>query len=323
MIVWRGAGILVPIVLLISGWLTSYWFEDTRLGNPEYMAWTLLWSGIVVTIFGMGAWPLSKDPQTGKLRYIGNNDFLWIPMFVWGVGFLFFSIKSFNTEPNPVYDYSQYASDVKSNKNLDKSPTEVPFPMNEKGIAKGERIIKFYNPTNETIEILMFDEGGLYDEINGEVPALGVVYITVKEVTYILEFEGKTRKTVINASSTTENYDTDEMWFVLEDNTDLLLVDITETCYESLTKQDIVDIDWTKEIYERYDGQKSIEMNVKRNVPLYFDIRDPYYSLPITHTNLDQFFSIIPIPSDEEASDQFIEDFLLSICFKTEGVEVH
>ena len=55
MIIWRGFGIVVPIVLLISAWITSYWFEDTRVGNTSYLGWTLLWAGIVLILAALAA----------------------------------------------------------------------------------------------------------------------------------------------------------------------------------------------------------------------------------------------------------------------------
>ena len=92
-LVWRGAGILVPIAFFISGWITSYSFEDPTLGNAPYMFWTLLWSGIVVTLVGLLTLPISKDEETGKWAYSGNHSFLWVPVIGWGLLFLFLCVK--------------------------------------------------------------------------------------------------------------------------------------------------------------------------------------------------------------------------------------
>ena len=46
-IIYRGLGILVPIVLFIVGWIVSFWYKDTRIGNPDFMGWTLFYTAIV------------------------------------------------------------------------------------------------------------------------------------------------------------------------------------------------------------------------------------------------------------------------------------
>jgi len=93
--IWRGAGIAVPIIFFICGWIVSYWFEDTRLGNPDFMGWTSFYAGIVtllagVVILGMGSEPKKLEPGEVPVRV--RHDFFWIPVLIWGVILLGLSI---------------------------------------------------------------------------------------------------------------------------------------------------------------------------------------------------------------------------------------
>ena len=324
-IVWRGAGILVPILFFISGWITSYWYEDITLGNTEFMKWTLLWPGILLTLIGLFVLPFEKDPETGKLKYVGNHDLFWVPMVVWGVLFLFFSVKFFMADP-VVEDETEYEETYGTEDTEEEAETEPEvkeYLTNYKEIAKGERVVKIYNPTDEPITIYVYPPGKGDDALSGEVPSKDNLYIALKEGDHVVQYENTKKEFSIDASTTIDNYNRDDVWVILDDKTDLLLIDATATCEKSITKSVLREIDWSEKIFKRYSNKLAIEMDVKQTNGLYFDIREPYYSLPLSHTKEEQVYTIIPIPADVEATDEFIEDFLISICWKTEGVVVH
>lgn len=91
--IWRGAGIMVPIVLFICCWICSYSFEDTRLGNPDYMGWSMIWAGIPLFIIGgLVAASNLPDAETGEKPEKSYNDFFFIPIWIWGLFFLGFGI---------------------------------------------------------------------------------------------------------------------------------------------------------------------------------------------------------------------------------------
>lgn len=327
-IVWRGAGILVIIALVISAWLTGYAFEDESIRNLEYVKWVLLWAGIPLFLIGLGLSPLHKDETTGKWKYIGGHDLFFIPMFVWGLIFIGFSLKYFivGTEVEDNTYRPEMSQNIAVENPNDADPaTELAsqYPNNHRGISPDERVVKLYNPTNEEIEIELIDDKGIYKKQAGYVPPLEVAFIKVKASDYTLKFDGKIRKASVSGSTALEDQNRDELWFVLSGNTDLLLVDATITCDPKLkTIEEFKAIDFSKHVYKRFDGAKPIEMKVEAGNK-YMTIRDPYYTLPVNITDEEQIFSIIPIPKSQETTDAFIDDFLASICFKTEGVTVH
>ncbi|MBU0487152.1 MAG: hypothetical protein KKA07_08805 [Bacteroidetes bacterium] len=42
--IWRGFGLIVPILFFVTAWIVSYLFDkgDTTLGNPDFIGWTAL-----------------------------------------------------------------------------------------------------------------------------------------------------------------------------------------------------------------------------------------------------------------------------------------
>lgn len=313
-IVWRGAGILVPILFILSGFITSYWYEDVTLGNTEYMKWTLLWPGILLTLIGLFLLPIGTDEETGKKKYVGNHDLFWIPMVVWGILFLSFSIKFFVTDTT-VDDETEYEE-------VDDVAKANDYEMNAKGIKEGERVVKVYNPTDETITIYIYAPGDSKNSLSADVPAKDNQFIALAEGDHVVQFNNTVKEFSVKGSSTLDSYDSDDVWIVLADDMDFLLVDVTASC-TNITKPELRKIDWSGNIYKRYKGKDKINMDVKQIDGKYMVIREPYYNLPISHTAEEHIYSIIPIPSGDEATDEFIEEFIISICWKEEGVVLH
>jgi hypothetical protein len=313
--VWRGAGILVPIAFFVSGWLTSYYFEDPRMGNAPYMFWTLLWAGIIVTLAGLVTLPISKDEETGKWRYIGNHDFLWVPMIIWGIVFLYFCFKFSGSETPKGADTKPITTESQV-ENKD-------YPMNENNVQADERMINFYNPSKEPITITFTDDAGVIEEVSGEIIPLGSTFIVAKKGNYTVSYGDNKKKIKVTPSTKQESYDADEMWIILGNDLDFLLVDVTETAYASLEADDLIDMNWMDEVYARYKGNAPIAMNIEQEKGLYFKVYDPYYSIPTTHTKEEQFYTIIPIPKNIETSNDFIAEYLRDLLFKTENHFVH
>ena len=194
--------------------------------------------------------------------------------------------------------------------------------MNEKGIKKVERVVKIYNPTDAPITIYIYPPGQGDDALSGEVPAKDNLFISLAEGEHVVQFDNTKKEFSVKGSSTLDSYDSDDVWVVLADDMDFLLVDVTASC-SKITKPELREIDWSGKIYKRYNGNEKINMDVKQIDGKYFVIREPYYNLPISHTAEEHIYSIIPIPSNKGATDGFIEEFIISICWKEEGVVIH
>lgn len=95
---------MVPIILAICCWITSYWFEDTRLGNGAYMGWSMIWAGIPLLLVGglLAASNLTEAEDSEETSTENNesdevaqksyNDLFFIPVWIWGIAFIAFGI---------------------------------------------------------------------------------------------------------------------------------------------------------------------------------------------------------------------------------------
>lgn len=76
-IVWRGLGIAVPIVVAIAAAIASLFFDDTRLGNAQYVGWTFVGAAVPVLLVGLASFG-GED----KRAWLGHTFFL-VPMLLW------------------------------------------------------------------------------------------------------------------------------------------------------------------------------------------------------------------------------------------------
>ena len=84
---------MVPIILLICGWIVSFWIEDTRLGNPDFMGWSLFWAGIpILLVGGLIAASNTEDEETGEKPEKTYCDLFFIPAWIWGLFFIVFGL---------------------------------------------------------------------------------------------------------------------------------------------------------------------------------------------------------------------------------------
>lgn len=94
-IVWRGAGILVPIAFVASIATMNSWYKGTSAGDAP-IAWALFWAALICLPLGLLTLPGKKtDPDTGVKVARRKHDFFFIPIIVWGLLFVGGSIYFF------------------------------------------------------------------------------------------------------------------------------------------------------------------------------------------------------------------------------------
>lgn len=86
-IVWRGIGIVVPILTFTIAWILSYWYEDTTMGNTSYSGLILILTGSILIPIGIFTWKGKEVKDVGQ-HYIKKHDFFFIPLLIWGIIFL-------------------------------------------------------------------------------------------------------------------------------------------------------------------------------------------------------------------------------------------
>ncbi len=320
--IWRGVGILVPIIYFLIAWIVSYWFDgtDTKIINPEFVAWTSLISGII--IFAIGLFTFNIHKKTGDFQAktkVKRAHFFYIPILYWGVGILLLSITFFTF----------FSDDKKS---------EITEIVIEKPTT---RILNLYNPGEDTLTYIIADEteDGL---ISREIVIPGN-YLSIKleaksylfsafnqefETTLLLpskKYAKDTSKFVllnddngkfyqrILRPATLEEDDYDEAWLVLDGIHNLILVEVTEFCDIDFDHRDIEDFVWLDYIYEIYDAQDLIEpLSNKTFRGKTIKVLAPGDSIPTELLENELVFMLIPY-SGTDLDNEYIANWIKSL----------
>jgi len=306
--VWRGAGILVPIFLGLSVWITGYWFEDTRFGNNVYVGWSMLWAGILITLLGLGDLVKNEPNEDGVIEPKSPNDFFWIPMIVWGLVFLGSSIYLINKEPKPGYGDSKTSYSKEINDSDQEDYTSVDLD---------EVTFNLYNSLPDTTYVAIYDEEGGDELLNEEIPSTYIRYKNFLPGTYHIKMnDGEGPFTIpipTKVNDRTKYYAT---WLVLGDGIDLVLIDVTKACRSDINKTELKEINWTKNVYERYDGKDVIEivLNTKREEAIY-TVYKPGIDLPLEVEENETIFALVPVVAGVELQEEYLDSMIVEVCY--------
>lgn len=310
-IIFRGLGILVPIVLFISGWIVSFWFKDTRIGNPPFMGWTLFYTAIVCLLLGLVTFG-GKDERGNPIPK-NKHHFFYIPIVFWA--FIFGGVSA----------YLLLATGKKS----DESSKQ------ELAVADTIPKIHFYNPTADTLDYLIYTKGGLSEQqtlepfttsstilIPGKSYVLGALDMK-GEATMTLPYYEKydaslyekvkedgrdvEQRLIRPLSKQTNDYE--DNWMLLDGNYDMILVDVTEIYNGTIQNEKIAKIDWMKKIKSRHSGSELIELSIAASSPegsVY--VSAPYTYLPVSNEKERSVYLILTFRNDEEVTNDFIKE---------------
>jgi hypothetical protein len=320
MLVWRGFGIIVPIVFVLTGLLVSWLSgdKDATLGNANFIGWTSLWSGIVLTLIGLPLLSGTEEKDDQGNVYKKKHDFFWIPVIVWGV---------------VLGGLSAYLLIFASKSDADNSTTTTTTPSTESteapAPAPSKRLVHFYNPTKDSLTYIVADEnaGGLIDR--KKVGPMSYKTIELEKGTYTFAaFDQKKASTLtlpakedaedtdkytkykdekgefyqrILGGATKENDDYDEAWLVLDGKTDLLLVNVSTACDPAVTEADVKQADWAGSIQEEYDSRDLIEPLYKQFLKDEFiKVVGPGDKLPQDIADNEVYYLLVPYKGEKD-----------------------
>lgn len=319
-LIWRGMGIIVPIIFFITAWIVSYWYDsgETTLGNSSYIGWTSLFAGIAVLLIGLVLMAGGSDEEGEEPGPKKKHDFFYLPVFVWGLllgglslYMLVFAGKSASDDPAP--------SEPES--------TEVTAP------APTTRIVNFYNPTEEPLTYIVADEtgGGLISR--KEVAPMSSLSLELEQGTYLFSaFDQDKEKTLtlpatktiaadetkykmhqddqgpfyqrILNPATVETDDYDEAWLVLDGTHNMLLLKVNQVCTGAVSEEDINGIDWSEEIQARYDARDLIEplfRQYEKNKQI--KVVEPGQKIPGSIAEDEVYFLLTLDPGDDNLNE--------------------
>lgn len=270
-IVWRGSGILVLIYFFLSAWICSYFFDTQKtFGDLPYLGWSLFWAAIVTTIHALLIVVMryghdENDPEPPKK--ITHSHLFFIPVVFWPLILGGLSAKFLLMSGNDRDDYEVVAP---------------PVVEEEKVFS---RTIYFLNPTDDTMYYEISSTDGAYEK--EKISPRSYIDKTLDPGKYYIsgiDLEGnvvfsfpsgkvtkdKSKSTIaknhdkasvyhrIIGDGTETEKDCDDIWVVLNGERDMMMVDVTSICHDSLTKSEVEKTDWTK-LVTSYDGTDIIE----------------------------------------------------------------
>jgi hypothetical protein len=304
-IFWRGAGIMIPILLGISFWITSYWFEDTRFGNYAYMGWSILWPSILITLGGLTDLMKNEPDENGKVEPKTPNDLFWIPLIIWGPILLGISIYLIFKGPGEGYgdnkkDYSEYIEDV------EEAEAEV-----------NDVLLNFYNDYDDTTYIELFESNSTESLANADMAPKKVMYVRYEYGDYDIQvnegFGSFTLPEPTDVDETTKYYSN---WLVLGAETDLVLVNVSEACRSDINETELKEIDWSKNVVASYDGDDIIEVVLNDDNPkAVYSVYNPGYDLPLELEENEVVFTMIPFSKSKGYSESFLDSVIVDLCY--------
>jgi hypothetical protein len=137
MIIWRGAGIAIPIFAAVVAGILSFFFDDLRLGNLTYIGWILIITAAPTTVLALVA-------LGGKERGSwARHTLFFIPAPLWvlilaGVGVLMVMLH--NPASNQVLGEWEFDSCVSRCKpSLARSLRGMRITIDEEAITVGKK----------------------------------------------------------------------------------------------------------------------------------------------------------------------------------------
>lgn len=265
-LIWRGVGILVPIIFVACGFLVRLFVKDDHLGNPVFLAWTCLAAAVICLPLGLMTWKGSikeKVDIAGNVRRIRKrHDFFYIPIIFWA---LIMGAGS-------VIAFTQTGKSRNTTTSAVTTPEEI-----EKEIPL--RTINLYNPTADTLEYYIGDDEGIFSSVIIEPWATQYMEMS-KESYFFGAYNRSTRNAVlaipaakmtgdkeksvaspgteythrrILPPATPDTSDYDELWIMLDAEYGMAILDVTDV-YEKPLRS----IRWKEKILTTYAPQEDI-----------------------------------------------------------------
>jgi hypothetical protein len=311
--VWRGIGLVVPIVFFIMGFIVKIFIEDDRIGNPRFIGWTSFYSALVLLLVGLALFGGNKEAEEEQ-RPKKKHDFFFIPVIVWAIilgGLSAWLLISGSSSPE--------------NRTDDTASTTAPETI------VSMRQINIFNSSSDTLTYIVLDETGLVERKNLspftykviELPAgyyLFSAFDLNKETTFTLpneKYASDTTKYKMFKDEKGESYlqravyapsnDSgvyDQAWLMIDGDHDLILLDVTSICNQDLSEARINATDWTKKVVQRYDGADMIELNLQPAKGGKVTFLNPGDPIPRTIEANEKVYSVTAVLRDVELSSE-------------------
>ena len=306
--VWRGWGLVVPIVFFIAVWLVGYGYDDVTIGDSiesGRLAWSFFWAGLANLLIGlffrmnMSEVDQSQAEPGEVLPDRRRHDFFWIPVWLWGI--LMAALGAYmmfggSDGEDSVYETEDSTSD---------EPTVI---------YEGVRKVEFYNPTEDTVTVDVFNVNG-EAEMSESIPPTYMRWVELDAGIYTVKHDLGSEEIEVLGSDMEENERYDVAWYVVGGETDLILLHVNEACRNDINKTELAEIDWTSLIHKRYSGGSYLEPKLKMHGFDTYTVISPGIDLPLEFEEFEQIYSLIPIQEDLKTTEEYLDSAVIELCY--------
>ncbi len=301
--IWRGFGLIVPIVFFICAWIVSFFYEDTRLGNASFMGWSMFYTAIVLLLPGLGLWG-SKDEDDGTKRH---HDFMFIPVLFWSLGLgALCTYVLLQRDPTPSEE--------------DTAPVVQTDDEKEPEKEKVYRTVNFLNSSDDTLDCIM-KAGKASQTVTVNPHSWQPMELVIDKYS----FDVSDRKGNILATYSAEKFeepsaskmDYESGWIQLDNGGHkLVLIDVTPMMPADFTTTNLKDYDWTKQVVKVYDGKSFMEPQVPADAKYNSRVLEPGDLLPAKVGTDEKVYALITVPADEELTNKYYIERFKELYFK-------
>jgi hypothetical protein len=302
--IWRGFGLMVPIVFGICAWIVSFWYEDTRLGNASFMGWSMFYTAIVLLLPGLAMWGGTTD-EDGTVR---KHDFMFVPILFWSLGL------------GGLCTYVLLQRDPSPSEDEDAAPVVQTTEDKEPEAEKVYRTVNFLNSSEDTLDCIIKTAGGS-ETVTVNPHSWQPMDLLIDKYS----FEVSDRKGKVLATYSADKFeepssskvDYESGWVQLDNGGHkLVLVDVTVMMPADYTTKDLAKTDWTKQVVEVYDGKSFMEPQVPKEAKYNSRVLEPGDLLPSKVGTDEKVYALVTVPADEELTNKYFIERFKEIYFK-------
>lgn len=303
-LVWRGLGILVPIVFFICAWLVHYFFDDTHFANPSYSGWVCFYASIVLLLPGLGAFFGGPDEDGVKRKH----DFFFIPILFWAIGL---GVLSGYLLLGTGSDSDDLSADDLKNEMMQDDQSKIEY-----------RTVNFLNSSDDSLEISYTDKDGKSESFVVSPKSWSSHDLEPQAYTFdcfdmnshlVSNFPFKSK---IDKPTPTD-VDYDAAWIQVDGGTHtLVMIDVTEMIPADYKFSDLDKTDWTKRMVAAYDATDVMEPVLPDSASIFARVLEPGDLLPAAEDVRGEVYALITVPSDVKLTNEYLQKRLAELYFE-------
>lgn len=321
MLIWKGSGIVLVVVVFLIAWIVGFWFPDHRLGNLNMTGWIAFYSAIVALLHGLAVLP-RKDENGQKTGRLMDHSLFYIPMIFWapilgGISIYCLLIAGGKNVADPVAGKGDTAAvPMRTVHFLNSSEDTVMLMVSSSSGYYKEEKIKPLTYVEEQLAkgSYVFAASSMDDSLLYYLPGPGLANSPARSVKAKTK-DGKEYFELKIDGGTPDPNDYDEAWVILDEERRLFLVEVTPVCKKGLTREMVDGVDWAKQIAGVFDGRDIAEPLAGKDPGKgKFTVLSIGKKIPETLDSGERVFILFSAPPEREVTGEYIAGKVAKLC---------